>query len=496
MTTTLCQVPLRAVEDELVVLAGQLAAGTCRWLLLLAEFDRRGGWTGWGIRSCAHWLSIRLAISPSTARAQLAVAHALAGLPLMCEEFSAGRLSYSQVRALCRVADATNEAELVRLAQAMNADQLERMCRALRTLDDDADADAADRVSLVTRWDDAGTATIRARVETEDAAMIAAAIDERVKKMDLAVSVPLDARRAMALVDLVADGAAAADAGRRERPLVHITVPLADLEAAKGGTVDGRPIADATVRRMLCDGSVVGVVVDEQGHPVAVGNKTRVPSARTQRCVDVRDQKRCTFPGCGRPADETHHVVHWVDGHTTTADILTSLCRFHHRAHHRGTFSIDLDHETGQVRFTRPDGGAILTRAATTGTADDVPARFPTAPATTPARWDGSPLRLAELTPPRRERVGPTTLRFSSHRSPEEAANLLARTLGCRFAEEATVWITSSPDLITITARDEAATLVTVDLTTRPHHLRTTLATIGLHEIPPERPPATGSPDG
>lgn len=111
MTAALCEVPIGRVEEELVGLAGQLSAGMCRWLLLLAEFDRREGWAGWGIRSCVHWLSIRLAIS--TSRAQLRVAHALAGLPLVTDEFAAGRLSYSQVRALCRVADVRNEAELV-----------------------------------------------------------------------------------------------------------------------------------------------------------------------------------------------------------------------------------------------------------------------------------------------------------------------------------------------------------------------------------------------
>ena len=115
-TALLCEVPIGQVEDELVGLAGQLSAGLCRWLLLLGEFDRREGWAGWGISSCVHWLSIRLAISASTARAQLAVAHSLAGLLRVTEHFAAGELSYSQVRALCRVADAHNEAELVELA--------------------------------------------------------------------------------------------------------------------------------------------------------------------------------------------------------------------------------------------------------------------------------------------------------------------------------------------------------------------------------------------
>ena len=85
------------------------------------------------------------------------MAHALAGLPLVTEQFGAGRLSYSQVRALCRVADTTNEGELVELAQEMNADQLERMCRLLRGLDDATDAEVPD-LNVVHRVDGRRTA--------------------------------------------------------------------------------------------------------------------------------------------------------------------------------------------------------------------------------------------------------------------------------------------------------------------------------------------------
>lgn len=276
MATTLTEIPIGRVEEELVVLAGQLSAGSCRWLLLLGEFDRRDGWAGYGIRSCAHWLSIRLAISPSTARSQLRVAHALAGLPVVTGEFSAGRLSYSQVRALCRVADATNEAGLVELAQVMNADQLERMCHLLRGIDRETEAAVPDRTSMTTRWGDDGTATIRLRLPVDEAAMVTAAVEERMRKDLLPAEVGWDARRAAALVELVADGASASSPAR-ERPLVHITVPLADLEAARGGSIDGRPVADATVRRMLCDGSVVGVAVDENGKPVSIGTGPGCP---------------------------------------------------------------------------------------------------------------------------------------------------------------------------------------------------------------------------
>ncbi len=495
MTTVLTEVPIGRVEDELVVLAGQLSAGTCRWLLLLADFDRREGWGGFGIRSCVHWLSIRLAISPSTARAQLRVAHALSGLPVVTEEFAHGRLSYSQVRALCRVADATNEAELVELAQVMNAEQLERMCRLLRGIDDETEAAARERTSLVTRWGDDGTATIRIRVPTEDAAVLTAAVDERVKRMGLPADVPWEERRALALAELVADGAAAGSPAR-ERPLVHITVPLADLESAKGGTIDGRPIAEATVRRMLCDGSVVGVVLDEHGKPVSVGTKTRVPSPKMQRAVDVRDGRLCTYPGCGRLAEETHHIVHWVVGRCTAVEILTSLCGYHHRAHHRGQFDIDNNPIDGLVRFTRPGGGTILGRAVTTGTAADVQAAFPVQPGTVPSRWDGSPLRASELTPPLKERTPPTSLRLGSAFSAERTAARVAATLGCRFEHEGQVWVTSSPELITITPQPAGGSMVTVDLTTRPEHLITALTTAGILLLRPDPPASPGGDDG
>ncbi|MCW2946160.1 MAG: hypothetical protein JWR24_2877 [Actinoallomurus sp.] len=54
------------LEVEISELAGHLAAATCRFLLLIAEFDRLDGWVGH--RSCAQWLSWRCGLSASTAR--------------------------------------------------------------------------------------------------------------------------------------------------------------------------------------------------------------------------------------------------------------------------------------------------------------------------------------------------------------------------------------------------------------------------------------------
>ncbi len=49
-------VPLERLEAQLCEVAGHLAAATCRFLLLLAEFDTRRGWASWEMNSCAAWL--------------------------------------------------------------------------------------------------------------------------------------------------------------------------------------------------------------------------------------------------------------------------------------------------------------------------------------------------------------------------------------------------------------------------------------------------------
>src|SRR5438067_6808792 len=43
------------LENELATLASHLYAGTCRWLELVAELDRRGDWAVQGAYSPAHW---------------------------------------------------------------------------------------------------------------------------------------------------------------------------------------------------------------------------------------------------------------------------------------------------------------------------------------------------------------------------------------------------------------------------------------------------------
>ena len=49
--------PLERLEAQICELAGHLTAATCRFLVLLADFDARRGWASWEMNSCATWLS-------------------------------------------------------------------------------------------------------------------------------------------------------------------------------------------------------------------------------------------------------------------------------------------------------------------------------------------------------------------------------------------------------------------------------------------------------
>jgi hypothetical protein len=65
-------------------------------------------------------------MTAGTAREHVRVARALRDLPVIREEFGAGRLSYAKVRALTRIATPGTEAGLAEIAGPTTGNQLER----------------------------------------------------------------------------------------------------------------------------------------------------------------------------------------------------------------------------------------------------------------------------------------------------------------------------------------------------------------------------------
>ena len=92
-----------------------------------------------------------------------------------------GRLSYSMVRAITRVATPDNEACLVAIACCATGAQVERLVRAWRQADEEAQPDAERvrlaRRTLSTRVDEDGMVVLRARLTPEVGAVVLRALE-------------------------------------------------------------------------------------------------------------------------------------------------------------------------------------------------------------------------------------------------------------------------------------------------------------------------------
>jgi hypothetical protein len=181
----MCSRTIDGLADEITELASHIHAATCRWLGLVAEFDNRGGWSDWGCRSCAHWLSWRCSISPVAAREHVRVAHRLQELPLIRGAFAEGRLSYSQVRALTRVENVAKEEELLSLARHATAAHLERLVRAYRGVVARTRATVGGGPERYVTWShaDDGSLLLHARLPAEEGAVVLAALQAGVESL-------------------------------------------------------------------------------------------------------------------------------------------------------------------------------------------------------------------------------------------------------------------------------------------------------------------------
>ena len=115
--------------EQIAEMSAHIDAAMHRLLTAIREFDVASGWHVQGALSCAHWLAWRVGWDLRTARERVRVARKLAELPLVDEELRIGAMSYSQARAISRVATADNEALWVAYAKRMPASQLDILCR-------------------------------------------------------------------------------------------------------------------------------------------------------------------------------------------------------------------------------------------------------------------------------------------------------------------------------------------------------------------------------
>ncbi|MEX2528934.1 MAG: DUF222 domain-containing protein, partial [Gemmatimonadota bacterium] len=130
---------------------------------------------------CAHWLAARAGLDRGTAREKVRVARALEDLPETSAWLALGRISFSQARALTRVATPDDEGELLEAAQGKTTAQIERMVRGWRmksaadAVERDEERQRARRFSIVPDLD--GMYVVHGRLTPEQGAVLMRAIE-------------------------------------------------------------------------------------------------------------------------------------------------------------------------------------------------------------------------------------------------------------------------------------------------------------------------------
>ena len=397
-----------ALGDQIAEMSAHIDAAMHRLLAAIREFDSASGWHVQGALSCAHWLAWRVGWDLRTARERVRVARKLAELPLVDQELRRGAMSYSQARAISRVATADNEKLWVGYAKHMPASQLDTLCRSYQNVQayDQAHRSEAGAIAgavaaahvaaqrtVTRRTLDNGMVKFEIVVASDEAAMVWAALNAGIAKAGAdptpaeptsaeptsAAQTPAEPRSAEPSraehsfgTPPTAKAPTSADRGRQRadvfmgiiqdrvrggRPQrtpieIIITVPHAGLHGSAEPSdlammADGEVIATATARRLCCDAGVVVAHIDAHGVPLSVGRKTRTIPAAIQRALRLRD-RTCRFPGCthSRYVDG-HHIEHWANGGATALSNLMLLCSAHHTMLHEGGCRVEVDGANG-----------------------------------------------------------------------------------------------------------------------------------------------------
>lgn len=353
-----------------------------------ARFAASGVWAAAGMRSTRAWWRGHVTDGAAGAAVMERGVDAVRTAPLFAAAMSRGEVGPAHARVIVeahrefpRLAEALTQVEPVLLdfAREHTPHQLRRrLFRTLHRIDpvavDDADARRRERQAYLhvsTLLD--GWVRVDGSLPPEVGQTLAGCLASARCATDVAPDVsgapgprPRTSHLNIAALARILAAATALEGDQRlpdvdgARPVVHVTISLADFMAAReaAGTTPGDlvPFAAAhcgeqhlsaeAIRRIACDSQIRRLVIDPAGRVLEYGEPTRTVTRGMRLRIWQRD-RHCRFPRCDAPIHHVHHIRHAAHGGPTRPDNLVGLCFHHHHLVHEGGWEVTGDPETG-----------------------------------------------------------------------------------------------------------------------------------------------------
>ncbi|MGQ0432282.1 MAG: DUF222 domain-containing protein [Microthrixaceae bacterium] len=353
-------------SDAIEQLGALVVAATAEMLDVITAADRQRDWKTDGATSMTAWLVAMLHVSHTTAKEWVRVGAALDALPHLRDAFSAGMLSWDQIRHATIFVTPDHDETAAQNLPGHTAAQIEEIAKFARARTRRDATRAKDQQMLTWRKDaDNGGFHYRGFLPAENGALVNAALEQRSQRIGKDPVTGLwgapEARYADALVDL-----ARQDLHDKPGPdptvvVVHVNADTVDGTTMGNGSIQGIPIPADTVRRLLCDCEIDYSINGPDGTCTGIGRAGRTPPRWLRRQLLHRDSNTCRFPGCNRPIRHLHHIQHWIRGGATDSWNLAGLCWEHHHLVHEGGWTIEGNPDT-EITFTSPHGRTLASR--------------------------------------------------------------------------------------------------------------------------------------
>lgn len=319
----------RPTTTRFVRLAARFAR--CQYALVHASADVAASaeWALDGSPTAAHWIAAVTDVEVCTAREWIRIGRHVRALPLVDDRFRNGRLSYSKVRTITRLATPDNEAELVALAERHPAGALTKvLARWMLDHSQPGEIDALHQRSRSATWrnEPDGMVDFRLRLPPHVAAALVAVLQTTVMRTR-------PAREPDGSWPTL--GQQYADAVER-----HITQPAGGLATevvfhvrADGCSADdGTPIPDTVMERLVDGAFLRALIHDADARPINASARRRYATTRQRRVVRERD-RACRDCGSTALLEFDHVPPYEVTGHTVVDELELRCAPCHRRRH-------------------------------------------------------------------------------------------------------------------------------------------------------------------